>query len=635
MADSLQPSYGSVSPGNNHRFESLLANASDIIVILDQQGTFCYVSPSAERILGYSPQEAVNHHLSTFVHEDDVQVVLQTLLRSLAEPGLSQPPVRYRVRHRNGDWNLLEAVTTNLLDDPSVRGVVVNCHDITAHEQAESWLRYHALYDPLTALPNRRALAERVQSLLDREQLDFALLLLDVDRFKLVNSSHGHGTGDRLLQMIARRLVSALPQQGMVARLGGDEFVVLVEQVRQLETAEAVTQRVHAALSDPFTIDEMEIFASASVGVVFSRTGPGKPAYRHAEELLRDADIAMYRAKTLRQSQSVVFDPSMRDRAVARLQLENQLWRAIERGELEPYYQPIICLATGEVKAFEALIRWHHPQRGLISPAEFVPIAEESGVISQIGEWVLEMTCRHLRYWNSGLRAGRPITVAVNLSVQQLAQPNLAQHMRSICVREEIDPSWIGFEITESMMLDREDTIAATLAEFRELGFRLSIDDFGTGYSSLSRLHQLPIDTLKIDRAFVAPIESDGRNVAIARTILALAESLNMNVVAEGIETSAQARELRALGCQYGQGYWFSPPVSGSGVASLLNHRFNLVEGIAAPPISRLGTAPDYPNYGDYRQDYSENCENCEDCEDYRDDYAEDYSDYPVNSQAP
>ncbi|HEY9690553.1 MAG TPA: EAL domain-containing protein [Coleofasciculaceae cyanobacterium] len=583
MADSLYRSCGSVSPENNHRFESLLANASDIIVILDRQGTFCYVSPSAERILGYPPDEAVSRHLSTFVHEDDVQVVLQTLLSALAEPGISQPPVRYRVRHCNGNWNLLEAVTTNLLDDPSVGGVVVNCHDITAHEQAESWLRYHALYDALTALPNRRALADRLQLLLDRGQADFALLLLDLDRFKLVNSSHGHSTGDRLLQMIARRLISALPQQGTVARLGGDEFAVLVENVAQLNAVETVTQRVHEALSEPFMIDEMEIFASASVGVVFSRTGPGKPTYGHAEELLRDADIAMYRAKTLRQSHSVVFDPSMRDRAVARLQLENQLWRAIERGELEPYYQPVVCLKTGQIKSLEALVRWKHPQRGLISPAEFVPIAEESGAIGQIGEWVLEVTCHHLSRWNSGPRAGRPLTVAVNLSVQQLAQSGLAQHMRSICERAGIDPSWIGFEITESMMLDREDTISTTLGEFRKLGFRLSIDDFGTGYSSLSRLHQLPIDTLKIDRAFVAPIESDGRNVAIARTILALAESLNMDVVAEGIETVAQAQELRALGCQYGQGYWFSPPVSGACITPLLNHVFSLGDGGASP----------------------------------------------------
>lgn len=577
MAAHPHRSYGPMPHVNPYRLESLLANASDIIVILDQQGTFCYVSSSAERILGYTPGESVGKHLSTFVHEDDVPVVLQTLLGALAEPGISQPAVRYRVRHRNGEWNLLEAVTTNLLDDPSVGGVVVNCHDITAHELAESWLRYHALYDALTALPNRRALADRVQALLEAGGQPFALLLLDLDRFKLVNSSHGHSTGDRLLQMTARRLIAALPKQGVVARLGGDEFAVLVEDATLPGIVEDVTDRVHQALSAPFAIDEMEVFVSASVGVVLSSLDRSVAGYQRAEELLRDADIAMYRAKTLRQTHSVVFDSSMRDRAVTRLQLESQLWRAIERGELEPYYQPVVCLKTGRIKGFEALVRWHHPQRGVVSPAEFVPIAEESGAIGQIGEWVLEMACHHVRAWNQGTsRSDMPITIGVNLSVQQLAQLDLAKHMHSICLSAEVEPSWIGFEVTESMMLDREDTIASTLAEFRRLGFRISIDDFGTGYSSLSRLHQLPIDTLKIDRAFVAPIEADGRNVAIARTILALAESLGMDVVAEGIETPDQARELQSLGCQYGQGFWFSPPVDGATATQMLDRIFEL-----------------------------------------------------------
>ena len=433
------------------------------------------------------------------------------------------------------------------------RALLVAATDVTARRKAQARLLQAAFYDPLTGLPNRALFKDRLEVAFarakGREAARFAVLFLDLDRFKLVNDSLGHRAGDELLVQIARRLESCRRAGDTVARLGGDEFTLLVEGVSGEEEAISVAERVHRALAPPFVVEGHEVFAGASIGIAL-----GGPNTERVENLMRDADTAMYRAK-IRSSRHAVFDSSMHERAMAALRLENELRRALERGELRIHYQPIVDLSNGRIQGVEALVRWEHRDRGLVPPSEFIPLAEETGLVVPLGRWVLDEACRALSV------LPEPLSLSVNLSGRQLLQPDLPEQLSAMLARCGLAPGRLKLELTESMLFGNGAAAIDALNKLRATGVRLCIDDFGTGYSSLSYLHELPIDSLKIDRSFIGAMGEDERKTKIVQTILLLGKGLGIEVVAEGVETQQQADALRKLGCERAQGYFFARPV--------------------------------------------------------------------------
>lgn len=436
-----------------------------------------------------------------------------------------------------------------------------------ALQESKDHFRHAAFHDALTGLPNRALLADHLKLAIERakrrEDHLFAVLFLDLDRFKNINDSLGHTIGDQLLVAIARRVEGCLRPMDTVARLGGDEFAILLDGLEDFSQVIHVAERVQDELMKPFNLMGHEVYTSASIGIAHSTTGYDQP-----ENILRDADIAMYRAKDNGKARYELFDTVMHTRAVALLKLENDLRRAIERQEFEVYYQPIVSLETDQIAGFEALVRWVHPERGLVSPDEFIPLAEETGLIMEIGHWVLHESCRQMRQWQLSFQ--RPLVLSVNLSGKQFIQPNLIGQVKDILKKTNFDPRLLRLEITESVVMENAEAAAAMLHQLRDLGAHLSIDDFGTGYSSLSYLHRFPVSTLKIDRSFIGRMGEGGENSEIVRTIMTLASNLGMEVVAEGIETEEQLSQLRALKCEYGQGYLFSRPVDANTAALMI-----------------------------------------------------------------
>ncbi|MBD2740274.1 EAL domain-containing protein [Coleofasciculus sp. FACHB-1120] len=436
--------------------------------------------------------------------------------------------------------------------------------DISDRKRVEDLLIYDAFHDKLTGLANRALFMDRLGHLVEltkrRQDYLFAVLFLDLDRFKVINDSLGHTIGDQLLVEIARKLQTCLRPGDTVARLGGDEFTILLEDIQDVSDATRVANQIQNELALPFNLNGQEVFTSASIGIAFNTTD-----YHQPEDLLRDADIAMYRAKALGRARHEVFDMTMHTRAVALLQLVTDLRQAVNRQEFLLHYQPIVSLSTGQITGFEALVRWQHPERGLISPAEFIPVAEETGLIVPIGWWVLREACRQMRVWQT-----QQLTISVNLSSKQFTQPHLAPAIHQILEETGLDPGCLRLEITESAVMENAESAIATLLELKKLGVQIYIDDFGTGYSSLSYLHRFPIDTLKIDRSFVGRMSSDSENWEIVRTIITLAHNLGLDVIAEGVETAEQLAQLRTLQCEYGQGYFFSRPLDVVAVETLM-----------------------------------------------------------------
>lgn len=434
-------------------------------------------------------------------------------------------------------------------------------------EEANAQLLKMTLHDPLTGLLNRAALMQQLETVFQRTQTEpnyqCAVLCLDCDRFKRINDSLGHFLGDELLIAIGQRLQRFAQEWDSVVRLGGDEFAILLTQLETCNPIELADQ-ILESFNHPFPLGVRTLFINVSIGIAISNC-----TYQKPEELLRNADTAMYQAKALGKGRYQLFEPEMYQAVLRRLQLETDLRKAVKNNEFIVHYQPIVALNTGRIIGFEALVRWQHPTQGLISPYLFIPIAEETGLIAQIGEWVLREACSQLSHWKQQNLTNDSLTISVNLSAVQFAQPNLIQQIDRILEITQLNPQFLNLEITESAILDHPETASAILKQLRERNIRLSIDDFGTGYSSLSYLHSFPVNTLKIDRSFISPINEDPKTLGLVPVILSLVQTMGMNVIAEGIETQQQLNQLRKLKCNAGQGYLFSKPVD-SQVASEL-----------------------------------------------------------------
>jgi diguanylate cyclase (GGDEF)-like protein/PAS domain S-box-containing protein len=448
--------------------------------------------------------------------------------------------------------------------------------DITERKLTEAQLWRYAFYDSLTSLPNRTLFLERVEQLLQRaKQGDtplFAILLLQLDRFEIVKYSLGHLVADQLMMGTAQRLEACVRPTDLIARLGSDEFAILLRNLKDISDANRIAERIHQELTLPFNLEGREVFSTTSIGIALcgNRNRTDIPLYERSQDLLRAADMAMHHAKKQGLARHAVFDPAMQEQAVARLQMEADLRRAIERQQFQVHYQPIVSLETGRITGFEALVRWTHPTRGMVSPIEFIPLAEETGLIGLIDRWVLREACIQLAIWQQRFGADIPLTMSVNLSGVQLTQVSLSERLDQILRETGIDGRSLKLEITESAIAENAATGSVMLEQLKALGVQLSIDDFGTGYSSLARLHQLPIDTLKIDRSFVSRMGDDAESLEIVRTIITLAHSLAMDVIAEGIEMPQELQQLRSLQCEYGQGYFFSKPVDSNAAGELL-----------------------------------------------------------------
>ena len=447
--------------------------------------------------------------------------------------------------------------------------------------QREEKLGHDAFHDPLTDLPNRAWFMNRLQQAIAkayrREDYLYAVLFIDLDRFKVVNDSLGHLVGDELLKSVARQLQASLRQTDAVARFGGDEFVLLLEDIKDLDEPIRVAERIQNQLRQPFNLNDYEVFTEISIGIILSTMDYDRP-----EDVLRDADIAMYYAKAQGRGRYEVFDPAMQTVAMTRLQLENDLRRAIALQEFCVHYQPIVSLSTGQMSGFEALVRWHHPSGTIYPPAEFIPVAEETGLINELGWWVLQEACHQICIWQQQFPQTPPLAINVNLSPVQLKQVNLLNRIEEILQQTGLPSYSLKLEITESCILETVSREEKMLKQLKALGIQLCIDDFGTGYSSLSRLHEFPIDTLKIDRSFVSRIGADNSGVEIIQTIVTLARSRGMDIVAEGIETPTQLQKLRELGCELGQGYLFSKPVDSFQATELLSVKVGV---LSWPPI--------------------------------------------------
>ena len=441
--------------------------------------------------------------------------------------------------------------------------------EVLERKVLQAQLQEMAHHDALTGLPNRAFFLDRTKQALDAVETDptsqFAVLFLDCDRFKVVNDSLGHFMGDQLLLAIARRLRALLPETIMLARLGGDEFTMLLPRFTDQASVVQIVKQILNAFTQPFQLDQHEVFITASVGIAI-----GTAEYSLPEHLLRDADMAMYRAKASGSEPYQIFDPTLHQTAIQRLQLEIDLRKAIYQQELVVHYQPILAIPTGSVVGFEALVRWQHPQKGLVSPAVFIPIAEETGLITQIGHWVLKRSCQQLLQWQAEQRLSAPLTMSVNLSARQFTQPDLVEQIDQILAETQLDPRYLKLEITESAIMRNAQATAIVLQELRKRHIQLSIDDFGTGYSSLSYLHSFPVDTLKIDRSFVQQMGENADSLGLVPLIINIAQKMGMTVVAEGIETQMQLDHLKALNCDFGQGFFFFKPLEADKISALL-----------------------------------------------------------------
>ena len=554
------------------RYASLIKNASDVIMIVDVDGRLRFGSPAAERTFGIPPDDLVGRNLLDLWSESNRERLATFLAELEATRGRTVGPFEVVVDTEERR-STLECVGSNLLDDPAIAGLALNFRDVSERKALEEQLRQLAFHDPLTLLANRSLFRNRVEhalTLAHRSRQLVAVMFLDLDNFKNVNDSLGHAAGDRLLQAAAQRLVKSTRPSDTVARLGGDEFAILLENITTAGDVERIAAAITQSFNSPLLLDGGETPMSASVGVAFSQPD------NDTEQLLRNADIAMYNAKAAGKGRFVVFHPRMQEQLRHRLRLEEDMQRALERNEFFLEYQPVIDLTHRELLGVEALVRWNHPEHGRVMPGVFIPIAEESGQIVELGRVVLVTACRQVRAWSRSIAAGDGLRVAVNISGRHLQHADLVADVRYALRVSGLDPGNLVIELTESTIMHNTEVNLERFRALKALGVRLAIDDFGMGYSSLSYLHRFPIDILKIDRAFVSRLTARGEGPELARAVVMLGETLGLETVAEGIEHEEQASKLLELGCVAGQGFLFAGATSLEAVtASLFAARRN------------------------------------------------------------
>jgi diguanylate cyclase (GGDEF)-like protein/PAS domain S-box-containing protein len=550
------------------RSRALWKDSSDLLLLVDSGGRVLFATPAVERIIGHSPDDLVGTPFLELVHPGDRHLASTTLRTARTEPETTSS-AKWRVLREDGLFVDVEGTCANLLEDPSVRGFVVTLRDVGERKDLENQLRHQAFHDSLTGLPNRALFEDRVrhgvaQSLRDRQPL--AVLFVDLDDFKTVNDSLGHAAGDDLLCQVAKRLDACTRGSDTAARLGGDEFAVLVHtEGAAADTAVEVADRIHEALQRPFQIAGDEIFVHASIGIAMGHTGTS------AEDLLRNADTAMYAAKASGKGCSEIFRATMHMAAQKRFQLTGDLRRAVRDDQFTVHYQPLVDLKSKAVLGLEALVRWDHPTLGQIPPADFIPLAEETGLIIQIGRFVLEEACHQRRAWVDEHPEYDQLYVSVNLSTRQFKPAGqIVKDVRETTARAGVDPSMLVLEVTESILMGDRESITRDLQALRALGTRIAIDDFGTGYSALSYLREFPIDSVKMDRSFVSDLACGTGDAALVRSVLELGEALDMQIIAEGIEDVNQLTSLSDLRCSVGQGFYFAPPLEAADVSALL-----------------------------------------------------------------
>jgi diguanylate cyclase (GGDEF)-like protein/PAS domain S-box-containing protein len=562
-------------------FQIVTENAADMIALVDVKGHRLYNSPAYKRILGYSAAELGETSAFDQIHPDDRFKVLEAA-REARATGIGKK-LDYRIRHKDGTWRVLESAASTIRDENGdVSKLVIVNRDVTERKRAQEQLEHNSFHDALTGLPNRRLFLERLQHLFDRAKRTparrYAVLFVDLDAFKVFNDTMGPAVGDQVLVEVGHRLGTCLrnddtvsrPQNNspimepVLSRMGGDEFTILLEEVADPSDAMRAAQRILAALAEPFQLEGRELRASASIGIALSTT-----LHERAEALLQDADVAMRRAKAMGGSRCEVFDEAMHTRAVNRLKLEAELREALTQRQFRIYYQPIANLETRRITSFEALLRWQHPEHGLISPYKFIAAAEDTGLLVSAGEWLILEACKQLSAWTAASTT-QPVHMSVNISAKQLADARFVTSTETSLRQTGIDPSRLHLEMTESAAAADPKLTANALSQLKRLRVGVILDDFGTGNSSLSGLRQFPLDALKIDRSLIAGMLSDRATAETVELIILLAHKLKLKVIAEGIETIRQLDYLQAQGCDLGQGHLFSPPVDAKAAEELL-----------------------------------------------------------------
>ena len=552
------------------RFRALVQNSSDAILLLDRDAAVTYQSPSADRMFGYPDGALVGHSVEDLCHPEDLLRVQSGLTDVLSSPGATRR-LELRLRRRGGGWLDAEAIVNNLQADPNVRAGVVTIRDVSERKQFEMQLTHQAFHDELTGLANRALFTDRVAHALARRERDnttLAVLLLDLDDFKTVNDGLGHAAGDSMLRAVAERLSQLVRPGDTTARLGGDEFAMLLVDLPHEPAAVHAVERIITVLSQPLVIEGKEVFVQASIGLAFA--GAPTDAPTTPEQLLRNADAAMYVVKTDGKGRYAIFQPHMHAAALHRLDLRADLQRALDHGEFALHYQPIVSMDTGGLVGVEALVRWQHPQRGLVPPDAFIPLAEETGLVVPLGLWVLERACRQVADWSAGLEGGDGLSVSINVSQRQLRRAEFGAEVGEVLASTGIEPSRIALEITESAIMAEVEPTIERLRALKDLGVRVAVDDFGTGYSSFSWLRQLPVDVLKIDKEFVDELGRREQGGFLVAAIIDLAHNLGLRTVAEGIERPTQLARLRDMRCDLGQGFHVGKPMPPEDVVDLL-----------------------------------------------------------------
>jgi diguanylate cyclase (GGDEF)-like protein/PAS domain S-box-containing protein len=552
---------------SEERFKSLVRNSTDVILIIAADGAIGYESPAAARVLGYDLQERLGTSVYDTIHTADAGWI-RSLIADIGARDGAEATADFRALHADGSWRWLQATAKNLLGDPAVGAIVVNYRDITDRRTLEEQLRYQAFHDSLSGLPNRALFMDRLEHALTRARRDqsaVAVLFLDLDDFKSVNDSLGHPAGDELLIAVGERLRGTLRDADTPARMGGDEFAILLEDAEDTDASVHIAERILDTLRAPFPVQGRDVHIHGSIGIALH-----SDAEQTADELLRHADVAMYAAKNQGKDRLTVFLPDVHLVTIDRHQLKADMHLALQKGEFALLYQPIVELASTRITGVEALVRWHHPRRGVVAPADFIPLAEENGLIVALGRWVLKEACRQAQAWRT---AGLSLTMSVNLSSRQVDDAGLAEDVAAALRESGLEPAALTLEITESVLLRDLDVVMARLGALKSLGVRLAIDDFGTGYSSLSYLRNLPVDVLKIDRSFIAEVDSGSAERALVRSIVSLAQILGLKTVAEGIEEQKQLIVLRSFGADFGQGFLFAKPLEARMVPDALVRR--------------------------------------------------------------